>query len=97
MGSFTHHKFFLVGDNHFTISAESLDKGTFTYYVSKRVEGGGSRNAYARVRNQESHSIMHVYRGEGGLKKIPEMPYVISERSLNQKKGLSMWHCARFQ
>ena len=46
-------------------------------------EGGGSRNAYARVRNQENHSITQPYRGEGGEKKYPKEPYVISERFLN--------------
>ena len=46
------------------------------------MEGGGSRNAYARVKNQENHSITQPYRGEGGLKKSPKVPYVISERSL---------------
>ena len=66
-----------------------IRRGTFTYYVSKRGRGGGSRNAYARVRNQEIHSIKHAYRGEGGLKKSPKVPYVINERSLmNAKKYL---------
>ena len=57
-------------------------RGTFNYYVSKRGEGGGSWNAYARVRNQEIHSIMHAFRGGGGLKKSLKVPYVISEHSL---------------
>ena len=37
--------------------------GKFTYYVRQEGEGGGSQNAYARVRNQENHSIMQPYRG----------------------------------
>ena len=67
-----------------------LDKGTFPYYVSKRGREG-VMNAYARVKNQEIHSIMHAYRGGGGgLKKSRKMPYVISERSLGLDDFVSL-------
>ena len=45
-------------------------KGTFTYSVSKRGEGG-TVTKYLRKSKKLIHSITHAYRGEGGVKKVP--------------------------
>ena len=52
-------------------------------HLLRKARGGVSRNPYARVRNQENHSVTQPYRGEGGLKNFSKVPYVISERSLS--------------
>ena len=57
----------------------------FTYYVSKKGEGGGSQNAYASIRIKTIIVLSsQPYRGSmyGGLEKSSKVPYVTSECSL---------------